>query len=75
MVLQGLKPRVFDQFTKKIHKLGGKWAAELPLVLWSLRTTPNRGTGFSPFYMVYGVEEILPTDIDYGSLLTVIIIV
>jgi transposase InsO family protein len=75
MVLQGLKPRVFDQFAKKIHKLGGKWAAELPSVLWSLRTTPNRGTGFSPFYMVYGVEAILPTDIDYGSLLTVIIIV
>jgi hypothetical protein len=28
---------------------------------------PNRGTGFSLFYMVYGVEAILPTDIDYGS--------
>jgi transposase InsO family protein len=67
MVLQGLKPRVFDQFAKKIHKLGGKWAAELPSVLWSLRTTPNRGTGFSPFYMVYGAEAILLTDIDYGS--------
>jgi hypothetical protein len=37
MVLQGLKPRIFD----KLNKHGKKWAAELPSVLWSLRTTPS----------------------------------
>lgn len=35
--------------------------------MWSLRTTPTRGTGFTPFFMVYGTEAILSTDIDYGS--------
>jgi hypothetical protein len=29
MVLQGLKPRIFN----KLNKHGKKWAAELPLVL------------------------------------------
>lgn len=67
MILQGLKPRVFNQFVKRIHKLGSKWAKELPAVLWSLQTTPNRGTNFSPFYMVYDSEAVLPTVIDYGS--------
>jgi transposase InsO family protein len=37
MVLQGLKPRIFD----KINKNDKKWAAELPSVLWSLRTMPS----------------------------------
>jgi transposase InsO family protein len=37
MVLQGLKPRIFD----KLNKHDKKWATELPSVLWSLRTTPS----------------------------------
>ena len=37
-------------------------------MVWSLRTTPNRATGFSPFFLVYGVEAILPTDLEYSSL-------
>ena len=40
---------------------------ELPSVVWSLRTTPSRATGFSPFFLVYGAEAILPTDLEYGS--------
>jgi hypothetical protein len=35
--------------------------------MWSLRTTPSRATGFTPFFMVYGVEAIVPTDMEYGS--------
>jgi hypothetical protein len=63
MVLQGLKPRIFD----KLNKHGKRWATKLPLVLWSLRTTPSRATGFTLFFLVYGSEAILPTDIEYGS--------
>jgi hypothetical protein len=39
----------------------------LPSVIWSLRTTPSRATGFTPFFLVYGAEVILPTDLEYGS--------
>jgi hypothetical protein len=28
--------------------------------------TPNRSTNFTPFFMLYGVETILPTDLQYG---------
>ena len=31
-----------------------------------MRTTPSRATGFSPFFLVYGAEAILPTDLEYG---------
>jgi hypothetical protein len=43
---------------------------ELPSAVWSLRTTPSRATGFTPFFLVYGAEAVLPTDLEYGSLRT-----
>jgi len=63
MILQGLKPRIFN----KLNKFGRRWLMELPSVIWSLRTIPSQATGFSPFFLVYGTEAILPTDLEYGS--------
>jgi hypothetical protein len=40
---------------------------ELPSVVWSLRTTPSQATGFTSFFLVYGADAILPTDLEYGS--------
>jgi hypothetical protein len=63
MILQGLKPRIYND----LNKFGKRWMKELPSVVWSLRTTPSRATGFSSFFLVYGAEAILPTDLEYGS--------
>ena len=63
MVLQGLKPRIFN----RMNKFGRRWVMELPTVLWGLRTSPSWATGYTPFFMVYGSEAILPTDLDYGA--------
>jgi transposase InsO family protein len=62
MILQGLKPRIFD----RLNKSGRKWLQELPTVVWSLRTTLSRATGFTPLFLVYGTEAVLPTDLEYG---------
>jgi hypothetical protein len=40
---------------------------ELSSVVWSLRATPSRATGFTPFFLVYGAEAVLPTGLEYGS--------
>jgi transposase InsO family protein len=63
MILQGLKPRIFDM----LNKFGRKLLQELPSVIWSLRTTRSRATGFTPSFLVYGAEAVLPTDLEYGS--------
>jgi hypothetical protein len=63
MILQGLKSRIFND----LNKFDRRWLAELPLVIWSLRTTPSQAMGFTPFFLVYGAEAILPTDLEYGS--------
>src|SRR6266540_4351316 len=63
MVLQGIKSRIFDRLKPYV----GKWARELPSVLWALRTSPNRATGESPFFLTYGSEAVLPTELEFGS--------
>src|SRR5436190_2044514 len=63
MVLQGVKSRIFDQ----LKPYAGKWARELPSVLWALRTSPSRATADSPFFLTYGSEAVLPTELKFGS--------
>jgi transposase InsO family protein len=43
----------------------GAWVEELPSVLWSLWTTPNSLTGYMPFFLLFGAEAVLPTDVHY----------
>nr|XP_051190491.1 uncharacterized protein LOC127303828 [Lolium perenne] len=62
-ILHGLKPRLMVP----LERAAGCWAEELPSVLWGIRTTPNRSTGFTPFFLVYGGEAVMPTGIAYDS--------
>ena len=39
-VLRGMRINTFD----RLHKSRRRWIDELPAVLWSIRTTPNRAT-------------------------------
>jgi hypothetical protein len=50
-----------------LKKFVGRWVLELRAVLWSFRMTPSQAIGFTPFFMVYGSEAVLPTDLDYGA--------
>ena len=50
-----------------LQRTPGCWVEELPSVLWSINTTPNRSTGYTPFFMVYGAEAVLPSDIHHDS--------
>src|SRR5438105_4547303 len=63
MVLQGVKTRVFD----RLKPYAGKWAKELPSVLWALRTSPSRATSESPFFLTYGSEAVLPIELEFES--------
>ena len=63
MVLAGIKPRLIEP----LERSPGCWIEELPVVPWSLRTTPNRSTGYTPFFLVYGSEAVLSADIEFDS--------
>ena len=34
-------------------------------MMWRLRTTPNKPTKYTPFFMVYGAEALMPLDIHF----------
>jgi hypothetical protein len=64
MILDALRKKVFD----KSEKLAGKWIREMSYMVWSLRTQPSRALhGNTPFFMVYGSEAALPTDLIFGA--------
>jgi hypothetical protein len=63
MILQGLKPRIFD----RLKPYAGMWVKELPSVLGALHMTQSRPTGHTPFSLVYLSEAILPTEVDHKS--------
>ncbi|XP_073363288.1 uncharacterized protein [Aegilops tauschii subsp. strangulata] len=63
LILSGINPRL----VKPLFRSPGSWLDELPAVLWSLRTTPNRSTGFTPFFLGYGAKAVIPTDVEFDS--------
>ena len=63
LIMSDIKPRL----VRSLKESDTHWVEELDSVLWGLRTTPNRTTGYTPFFMVYGAEAVLPCDIIHDS--------
>ena len=61
--MSGIKPRL----VRTLKQSNTHWVEELDSVLWGLRTTPNCTTGFTPFFMVYVAEAVLPCDLIHDS--------
>ena len=61
--MSGIKPRL----VRSLKESNKHWGEELYSVLWGLRTTPNRTTGYTPFFRVYDAEAVLPCDIIHDS--------
>jgi len=55
---------IFTGIKKNITELPkGKWADELPRVIWSHNMTESRATMFTPFKLLYGEEAVTPEEI------------
>ena len=44
------------------------WSEKLPFALWAYRTSFRTSTGATPYSLVYGMEAVLPVEIEMGSL-------
>jgi hypothetical protein len=58
-----LKPRLYEE----LEDYDSKWIEELPKVVWGLRSQVSRATGYSPFFLVYRSEAVLPADLIWTS--------
>jgi hypothetical protein len=63
LILDGLKKRLYDKNSKK----DGRWINEISSIILGLRTQPNKATGQSLLFLVYGSEAILPADVMWKS--------
>ena len=54
-ILNGLK--------RRLDGAKGRWAKELPNVLWAYRITLRRSTRETPFTLTYGAEAVIPTEV------------
>ena len=51
-----------DMISKQIDKDASEWELAIPAVLTAIRTSPNATSKFSPFFLQYGRDPILPLD-------------
>ena len=63
LILSGIKPRLIEP----LERSAGCWLDELPAVLWSPHMTPNKSTGFTPFFLIYDAEAVIPMNIEFDS--------
>jgi hypothetical protein len=62
-VYGGLKKRLL----RPLKRAAGACVEELPPMLWSLCTTPNSSTGYTPFFLLFGAEVVLPMVMRFGA--------
>ena len=59
---------IVNGIKKRLGKAKGNWAEEIPMVLWSYRTTPRKSTKETPFSLTYGTEAMLPMEVAVNTL-------
>ena len=57
---------------KKSTKNYKDWHLQIPYALWGYRTSIWSSTGATPYSLVYGMEAVLPIEMDVRSLRTVL---
>ena len=54
-------------FRSRLDGVKGRWAKDLPNVLWAYRTTPKRSTGENSFSLTYGAEAMILDEVNLCS--------
>ena len=53
---------------RKMIETSRDWSEKLPFALWAYRTSFRTSTRVTPYSLVYGMEAVLPVEIEMGSL-------
>ena len=57
------KKIIVNNLKKRLDKNKGRWAEDLPFVLWADRTTAKTATAQTPYALVFGNEAKIPTEV------------
>ena len=58
---------ILNGMKRRLDRAKGRWAKELPNVLWAYRTTPRRSTGETPFSLMYEAEVVILAEVNLCS--------
>ena len=58
----------FKRILRKMVETSRDWSEKLSFSLWAYRTSFRTSTGATPYSLVYGMEAVLPVEIEIGSL-------
>ena len=64
---EAINKTILNGLKKRLDGVKGRWAEELPNVLWAYRTTPKRSTGETPFSLTYGAEAVISAEVNLCS--------
>ena len=59
---------LMDSLKAKVDRLSGKWAEELPRILWEYRTTRRSPTEESQFRLAFGLEAVLRIELELPNI-------
>ncbi|RDX99673.1 Tf2-6, partial [Mucuna pruriens] len=54
---------ILRELCRRLEEAKGRWAEELPQVLWSYHTAPHSTTNETPFRLTFGMEAMIPVEI------------
>ena len=60
--------KIIKRILRKMVETSRDWSEKLPFALWAYRTSFRTLTGATPYSLVYGMEAVLPVEIEIGSL-------
>ena len=60
--VEAINKVIVNGLKKGLDNANGKWVEELPNVLWTYRTTPQKSIGEAPLSMTYGAEAVIPLE-------------
>ncbi|KAL6133718.1 hypothetical protein ACLB2K_065952 [Fragaria x ananassa] len=65
--VESINKLIKQNLKKCLEEAKGLWAAKLPDVLGTLRTTPTTATWESPYLLAYGTEAMIPVEMEVPS--------
>ena len=64
---EAINKTILNGLKKRLDGVKGRWAKDLPNVLWAYRTTPKRSTGENSFSLTYGAEAMILDEVNLCS--------
>ena len=64
---EAINKTILNGLKKRLDGAKGRWAKELPNVLWAYQKTPRRSTGETLFSLMYGAEAVILAEVNLCS--------